>query len=95
MRNRSFQAHSHETSSNYIPETRFRWMTIAIVAVSLTTGILIPNIEFVLGLLGSTIGVMICLMFPAAFFISISSKNTNERLVAQVMTIYGVKKLRY
>lgn len=78
------QVHTHEPSISYLPETRFRCLTIAIVSVSLITGILIPNIEFVLGLVGSTIGVMICLIFPAMFFISISSKHTNERLLAQV-----------
>ncbi|XP_033325571.2 uncharacterized protein LOC117220041 [Megalopta genalis] len=84
------RVYAHESSANYLPETRFRCLTIAIVAVSLITGILIPNIEFVLGLVGSTIGVMICLIFPAIFFISISSKHTNERLLAQVILFIGI-----
>ncbi|XP_043590433.1 putative sodium-coupled neutral amino acid transporter 10 isoform X1 [Bombus pyrosoma] len=84
------RVYAHETSINYLPETRFRCLTIIIVAVSLITGILIPNIEFVLGLVGSTIGVMICLIFPAIFFISISSKHTNERLLAQVIMFVGI-----
>ena len=82
--------YTHEPSMNYLPEARFRCLTFAIVAVSLITGILIPNIEFVLGLVGSTIGVMICLIFPAIFFISISSKHTNERLLAQVILFTGI-----
>ncbi|XP_053974966.1 putative sodium-coupled neutral amino acid transporter 10 isoform X1 [Hylaeus volcanicus] len=84
------RVHTHEPSISYLPETRFRCLTIAIVAVSLTAGILIPNIEFVLGLVGSTIGVMICLIFPAIFFISISSKHTNERLLAQVILFIAI-----
>ncbi|XP_076764392.1 uncharacterized protein LOC143431502 isoform X2 [Xylocopa sonorina] len=80
----------HEPPINYLPETRFRCLTIMIIAVSLITGILIPNIEFVLGLVGSTIGIMICLIFPAVFFISISSKHTNERLLAQVILFIGI-----
>ncbi|XP_071859685.1 uncharacterized protein isoform X2 [Bombus fervidus] len=84
------RVYAHEPSINYLPETRFRCLTIIIVAVSLITGILIPNIEFVLGLVGSTIGVMICLIFPAIFFISISSKHTNERLLAQVIMFVGI-----
>ncbi|XP_020720033.2 putative sodium-coupled neutral amino acid transporter 10 isoform X2 [Bombus terrestris] len=84
------RVYAHEPSINYLPETRFRCLTIIIVAVSLVTGILIPNIEFVLGLVGSTIGVMICLIFPAIFFISISSKHTNERLLAQVIMFVGI-----
>ncbi|XP_019886701.1 putative sodium-coupled neutral amino acid transporter 10 isoform X2 [Ooceraea biroi] len=71
-------------------ESRFRCLTIAIVAISLVIGILVPNIEFVLGIVGSTIGVMICLIFPAAFFVSISSRNTNERLLAQGILFIGV-----
>ncbi|XP_043498850.1 putative sodium-coupled neutral amino acid transporter 10 [Polistes fuscatus] len=84
------RVHTHEPSMNYMPEVRFRCLTIAIVSFSVITGILMPNIEFVLGLVGSTIGVMICLMFPAAFFISMSSKHTNERLLAQAILFVGV-----
>jgi len=81
------QVYTHEPSVNYLSESRFRCLTIVIVGISLIIGILVPNIEFVLGIVGSTIGVMICLIFPTVFFISISSKNTNERLVAQVKPI--------
>ncbi|XP_072766769.1 uncharacterized protein [Anoplolepis gracilipes] len=84
------RVHTHEASINYLPESRFRCLTIAIVSISLIIGILVPNIEFVLGIVGSTIGVMICLIFPAVFFISINSKNTNERLIAQGILIIGV-----
>ncbi|KAH0949099.1 hypothetical protein HN011_006636 [Eciton burchellii] len=84
------RVHTHESSINYLPESRFRCLTIAIVTISLIIGILVPNIEFVLGIVGSTIGVMICLIFPAAFFVSISSRNTNERLLAQGILFIGV-----
>lgn len=65
-------------------------LTVLIVTVSLIMGIMIPNIELVLGLVGSTIGVMICVLFPVTCFICISPKNTNERILAQVST--GVKE---
>ncbi|XP_011158305.1 putative sodium-coupled neutral amino acid transporter 10 [Solenopsis invicta] len=84
------RVYTHEPSVNYLPEIRFRCLTIVIVSISLIIGILVPNIEFVLGIVGSTIGVMICLIFPTVFFISISSKNTNERLIAQTILIIGV-----
>jgi hypothetical protein len=74
----------HETLSSHIPETRFKCLTIGIICISLTVGLLIPNIELVLGLVGSTIGVLICVMFPAVAFICISTKSTQERLLAQV-----------
>ncbi|XP_063992827.1 putative sodium-coupled neutral amino acid transporter 10 [Diachasmimorpha longicaudata] len=81
---------THEPTNNYIPEMRFRCLTLIIVTVALITGIMMPNIEFVLGLVGSTIGVMICLILPTACFIVISTKDTNERLLAQVISFVGV-----
>lgn len=58
--------------------------------VSLIIGILIPNIELVLGLVGSTIGIMICVIFPATCFICLTEKNTNERILAQIMLVIGI-----
>ncbi|XP_018333410.1 putative sodium-coupled neutral amino acid transporter 10 [Agrilus planipennis] len=85
------QAHSsHEITKNYIPEGKFKCLTFIIVFISLLTGVLIPNIELVLGLVGSTIGIMICVVFPATCFICISMKNTNERIAAQVMLFIGI-----
>ncbi|XP_015110484.1 putative sodium-coupled neutral amino acid transporter 10 [Diachasma alloeum] len=84
------RGHTHEQTNNYIPEMRFRCLTLIIVTVALITGILMPNIEFVLGLVGSTIGVMICLILPTTCFIVISTKNTNERLLAQVISFIGI-----
>lgn len=80
----------HEGVSNYIPEGKFKALTMFIVFTSLIVGIMIPNIELVLGLVGSTIGVMICVLFPVTCFICICPKNTNERLLAQFMLIIGI-----
>lgn len=70
--------------SNHMTEGRFKCITLAIVTVSLTIGLLIPNIELVLGLVGSTIGVLICVIIPATLFLCLTTKNNNERLLAQV-----------
>ncbi|XP_057666421.1 putative sodium-coupled neutral amino acid transporter 10 [Diorhabda carinulata] len=80
----------HEGSVNYIPEGKFKGLTLLIVTISLTVGILIPNIELVLSLVGSTIGVMICVLFPVTAFICVSQKNTNERLLAQFLLMVGI-----
>ncbi|CAH1173781.1 unnamed protein product [Phaedon cochleariae] len=80
----------HDGVSDYIPEGRFRVLTVVIIFVSLIIGIMIPNIELVLGLVGSTIGIMICVLFPVTCFICISPKNTNERLLAQFMLMVGI-----
>ncbi|XP_066141047.1 putative sodium-coupled neutral amino acid transporter 10 [Euwallacea fornicatus] len=78
-----------EGTIDYIPEARFKGLTLIIVFVSLVIGILIPNIEFVLALVGSSIGIMICVLFPVICFISISQRNTNERLLAKFILFVG------
>ncbi|RZF39560.1 hypothetical protein LSTR_LSTR001081 [Laodelphax striatellus] len=75
---------------NYIPELRFKCLTVCIVMVSLGTGLLIPSIEVVLGLVGSTIGIIICIIFPALTFICLSNKKNNERLLAQILIGIGL-----
>ncbi|XP_047993624.1 putative sodium-coupled neutral amino acid transporter 10 [Leguminivora glycinivorella] len=73
-----------------IPEPTFRAITVAIVAAALVISLLIPNIELVLGLVGSTIGVLICVVFPTACFVNVTFKNTNERVLAKVVLILGL-----
>lgn len=76
---------SHFETAHYIPEHRFKYITISMVLVALIIGILIPSIELIIGLVGSTIGVAICIMFPASCFIKINKKSSTERLTAQVI----------
>uniref|UniRef100_A0A182SLQ9 Amino acid transporter transmembrane domain-containing protein n=1 Tax=Anopheles maculatus TaxID=74869 RepID=A0A182SLQ9_9DIPT len=73
----------------YIPESKFRPLTIAIVVVALIFGLLIPSIEVVIGLVGSTIGVAICLIIPAACYMTICKTNISEKQLAQVMIAFG------
>ncbi|XP_073947368.1 uncharacterized protein [Choristoneura fumiferana] len=73
-----------------IPEGTFRCITVAIIAMALFVSLLIPNIELVLGLVGSTIGVLICVVFPAACFVNVTFKNTNERVLAKVILVLGL-----
>lgn len=46
-----------------------------------------PNIEVVLGLIGSTIGVMINVMFPSMFLVRVANKNPKERFWARVRVL--------
>lgn len=81
---------SHSDTAHYIPEHRFKYITISMVLVALVMGILIPSIELIIGLVGSTIGVAICIMFPASCFIKINKKHSTERLAAQVIAIFAI-----
>lgn len=75
--------------AHYIPEHRFKLITISMIVLALIVGILIPSIELIIGLVGSTIGVAICIMFPASCFIKIGKKNSTEKLLAQMILVFG------
>ncbi|XP_072947211.1 uncharacterized protein [Epargyreus clarus] len=83
-------SHHDHIINHSIPEATFRCITVSIVAVALFISLLIPNIELVLGLVGSTIGVVICVVFPAACFVNVTFKNTNERVLAKVVIVLGL-----
>ncbi|XP_026762564.1 putative sodium-coupled neutral amino acid transporter 10 [Galleria mellonella] len=83
-------SHHDHIINHSIPESSFRCITVAIIAVTLFISLLIPNIELVLGLVGSTIGVLICLVFPAACFVNVTFKNTNERILAKAIIVLGL-----
>lgn len=71
----------------HIAETPFKCITFFIVLFSLVTGLLMPNIEVVLGLIGSTIGVMINVMFPSMFLVRVANKSPKERFWARVSVL--------
>ncbi|GFU45565.1 putative sodium-coupled neutral amino acid transporter 10 [Nephila pilipes] len=79
----------HDLTVTVIPEVRFRILTISLVIVTIGVAIMLPNIEFVLGIIGSTIGTLICLIFPAVMFIHDTSKNTTEKRMAQIVMGIG------
>ncbi|XP_017867045.1 PREDICTED: putative sodium-coupled neutral amino acid transporter 10 [Drosophila arizonae] len=79
----------HMESSNYIPEQRFRVITLFIVFFSLCVALIIPSVELIIGLVGSTIGVAICIMFPASSFRQIIRKDSTERTLAQFVFVSG------
>ncbi|BFG05732.1 putative sodium-coupled neutral amino acid transporter 10 [Drosophila madeirensis] len=79
----------HTESSSYIPEQRFRLITIFIVVFSLCVALVIPSVELIIGLVGSTIGVAICIMFPASSFRKIIKKESMERTLAQFIFVSG------
>lgn len=50
---------------------------------------MIPSVELIIGLVGSTIGVAICIMFPASSFRKIIKKESTERTLAQFVFVSG------
>ncbi|XP_025096167.1 putative sodium-coupled neutral amino acid transporter 10 isoform X2 [Pomacea canaliculata] len=82
--------HGDDVIGNYIPEQIFKAITIGIVLVSTITGILIPNVEFILGLNGAITGTLICYIFPALFFLHVMSSKAEGKTIAQIVLALGL-----
>lgn len=85
---RSAQPPVHDIVASHVPEIRFKTLTIGIVGVSLVLGLLLPNIERVLGIIGSTIGVGICIITPS-LLLGNTARHSKDRLLSQVIMWAG------
>jgi sodium-coupled neutral amino acid transporter 10 len=79
----------HSDISPYVPESRYKPLTIFIIVLTMIFGILIPSVEVIIGFVGSTIGTLICIIFPATTFVKIMQRNTTEKLFAQLLIVVG------
>jgi len=76
-----------------IPELRFKCLTALIVSVTLVIGICIPNVEFVLGFVGSTLGTAVCVVAPTWIYLRVAPSTSNERWIAKVVLACGLMVL--
>ncbi|XP_040565450.1 putative sodium-coupled neutral amino acid transporter 10 isoform X2 [Lepeophtheirus salmonis] len=81
---------SSDSPNGFIPYDRFNKITFFIVICTLFIGILIPDIELVLGLIGSTIGSVINIIIPALIFLKLTTIDNTERISAKFIAVIGV-----
>lgn len=68
----------------------FKLLTVILIGLTVTLSLLFPHIEFILGIIGSTAGTVVCFVLPAYTFIKIGKHSRVELYSARLLLSIGL-----
>lgn len=80
----------HQPTKLHMSDFHFKLLTILLIVATVSLSLLFPNIEFILGIIGSTAGTTVCFVLPAFTFLKLGEHSRTELYLARLLLTIGL-----